>query len=131
MRRDPHARRRSAALVVCDKAERRRDDLAVFQRLDSGIFHCPVEVHLGHTFGEIPGGGEGRVAKEARLAIGLIGLPGLPVFRFALDRDALQRFQRIGAALGGNSGLDEITRAFLGRREMDRRGAREQRSGNA
>jgi len=53
------------------------------------------------------------------------------VFRFALDRDALQRFQRIGAALGGNSSLDEITRAFLGRREMDRRGAREQRSSNA
>jgi hypothetical protein len=53
------------------------------------------------------------------------------MFGFALDGDALQRLQRIGAALGRNGRLDEINRGFLGRCELDRRGARKQHGSNA
>jgi hypothetical protein len=131
LRGDPVARRRRTAFGVGHEAQRGRDDLAVFERLDGRVFHGTFEVHFRPAFDEIPGGGEGCVAEKARLASGGIGLPRFPVLGFAFDRDALQRLQRIGAALGGNGRLDEINRTFLGRSELNLRGAREQRSRNA
>jgi hypothetical protein len=57
-------------LGVGDKAQRRRDDFAVFQGLDGRVFHGAVDVNFRGAFGQIPGGGEGRVPEEARLASG-------------------------------------------------------------
>src|SRR5262249_60578155 len=109
MRRQANARHwLLGALVIDQDAERRRSDFAVFEPLDSGIFHVSIPVDAGRPSRAVNGLRVGRVAEESRLARGRVRLPGLPMLGLALDDGGLSRAERGGAALGGDGLSDEI-----------------------
>jgi hypothetical protein len=72
-----------------------------------------------HAIGEIPGDRERRIAQQARLAAGGLGLARLPVQSVGLDRKRLQSTQCIEPAFRGDRLIDEFARRLsLRRREL-------------
>jgi len=62
---------------------------------------------------QIPGDRERRVSQESWLSVGSKGLPRFPELGIALDGEALQSAQRIGATLRGDGLLDQIAAISL------------------
>ena len=133
LRRDPHAgRRRAGAVRSGNEAHRGRDHFGIFHgRRRRRIHHRAVDLGTDRALGKVRRDGEGGVAEEARLAIGLERLAGLPMLRRAFHRQALERLDGVGAAFGRDRRLDQVERGFLRGRHPDQRGGGEQCRRNA
>ena len=129
LRGEPDAGHRLAALGVGHVAHLGRHRFAVLQLFGRRIFLVAVPVDADRVGGKLARHGIGRVAEEARLAAGLVRLSRLPELGVALDRDGLERLERLGAALRGHRLLHQILCRLRGCRPCQHRAEHQRNAG--